>query len=200
MTESIQILMEKDRLQPLADNIKVLKGSDTITLQQMEDTIEETNTDIVSQIDLIAQLTSALQGKSVPGSGEDVTAETETYTDLLDDLEAAVDALPDAGGSGSMLETGTLTGATTMFADPGEVTYYYDLESIPNISTKKLVVMCDVKSPAYYVILSRSATSEDFAVTEPNESIALSPTIDGYVLSAKVSTNTLFVSTIYYAA
>lgn len=67
MAESIQIFMEKDRLQPLADNIKVLKGADNITLQQMEDTIAETNTDIVSQTDLIAQLTSALQGKSVPG-------------------------------------------------------------------------------------------------------------------------------------
>ena len=70
MTESVQILMEKDRLQPLADNIKVLKGSDSITLQQMEDTIEETNTDITSQTDLIAQLASALQGKSVPGGVE----------------------------------------------------------------------------------------------------------------------------------
>lgn len=34
--------------------------------------------------------------------GEDVTAETETYTDLLTDLEAAVDALPDAGSGGSV--------------------------------------------------------------------------------------------------
>ena len=70
MAESIQIFMEKDRLQPLADNIKVLKGSDSITLQQMEDTIEETNTDITSQTDLIAQLASVLQGKSVPGGVE----------------------------------------------------------------------------------------------------------------------------------
>lgn len=35
-------------------------------------------------------------------AGEDVTAETETYTDLLTDLEAAVDALPDAGSGGSV--------------------------------------------------------------------------------------------------
>ena len=80
MTESIQILMEKDRLQPLADNIKVLKGSDSITLQQMEDTIEETNTDITSQTDLIAQLTSALQGKSVPSGGASVETCTVTVT------------------------------------------------------------------------------------------------------------------------
>ena len=79
MTESIQILMEKDRLQPLADNIKVLKGSDSITLQQMEDIIEETNTDIVSQANLITQLANALQGKSVPG-GSGASVETCTVT------------------------------------------------------------------------------------------------------------------------
>lgn len=38
-------------------------------------------------------------------AGEDVTAETETYTDLLTDLEAAVDALPDAGSGGAAVET-----------------------------------------------------------------------------------------------
>ena len=41
-------------------------------------------------------------------TGEDVTAETETYTDLLTDLEAAVDALPDAGAGGGV-ETCTVT-------------------------------------------------------------------------------------------
>ena len=42
-------------------------------------------------------------------AGEDVTAETNTYTDLLTDLEAAVDALPDAGGGGASVETCTVT-------------------------------------------------------------------------------------------
>ena len=32
--------------------------------------------------------------------GEDVTAETNAYTNLLDDLEAAIDTLPDAGSGG----------------------------------------------------------------------------------------------------
>lgn len=41
--------------------------------------------------------------------GEDVTAETETYTDLLTDLEAAVDALPDAGSGSGAVETCTVT-------------------------------------------------------------------------------------------
>lgn len=43
-------------------------------------------------------------------AGEDVTAETNTYTNLLDDLEAAVDSLPDAGsGGGASLETCEVT-------------------------------------------------------------------------------------------
>ena len=42
-------------------------------------------------------------------AGEDVTAETNTYTDLLTDLEAAVDALPDAGSGGGSVETCTVT-------------------------------------------------------------------------------------------
>lgn len=43
-------------------------------------------------------------------AGEDVTAETNTYTSLLDDLEAAVDALPDAGsGGGASVDTCTVT-------------------------------------------------------------------------------------------
>lgn len=37
--------------------------------------------------------------------GEDVTAETTEYTDLLTDLEAAVDALPDAGSGSGAVET-----------------------------------------------------------------------------------------------
>lgn len=44
-------------------------------------------------------------------AGEDVTAETNAYTSLLDDLEAAVDALPDAGsgGSGGTVQMCTVT-------------------------------------------------------------------------------------------
>lgn len=44
-------------------------------------------------------------------AGEDVTAETEAYTDLLTDLEAAVDSLPDAGsgGSGGAVQMCTVT-------------------------------------------------------------------------------------------
>lgn len=43
-------------------------------------------------------------------AGEDVTAETETYTDLLTDLEAAIEELPDAGGgSGGEMKTATGT-------------------------------------------------------------------------------------------
>lgn len=51
-----------------------------------------------------------LSAAAVSVIGEDVTAETTEYTELLTDLEAAVDALPDAGsGSGGSVETCTVT-------------------------------------------------------------------------------------------
>lgn len=95
----------------LADEIRVLSGTtEPLGLTEMATNVNDANDEVADQTDLIAQVASALQGKSVPGGGEDVTAETETYTDLLADLEAAVDALPDAGGgsSGGGAETCTV--------------------------------------------------------------------------------------------
>lgn len=94
-------------LTDLADEIRVLSGTtEPLGLSEMATNVNDANDEVADQTDLIAQLASALQGKSVPGGGEDVTAETETYTDLLTDLEAAVDALPNAGsGGGSSVET-----------------------------------------------------------------------------------------------
>jgi hypothetical protein len=86
-----------NKLTNLADEIRVLAGTtEPLGLTEMATNVNDANDEVADQTDLIAQLASALQGKSVPGGGEDVTAETETYTNLLTDLEAAVDALPDA--------------------------------------------------------------------------------------------------------
>lgn len=71
-----------------------------------------TDTTVAAQATQIEEIMELLEGKSVPGGGgEDATAETETYTDLLTDLEAAVDALPDAGsgGSGGTVQMCTVT-------------------------------------------------------------------------------------------
>ena len=68
MAEVVQILTNKERLQPLADSIKTLKGSDAdITLVGMEDTIENANASIENQANLIAQISDALENKA--GSG-----------------------------------------------------------------------------------------------------------------------------------
>lgn len=82
--------------------------------------------------------TGAVTVAAIPSNYEDLTAETTTYTGLISDLRAAVNALPDAGsggGSGGSVETCTveidITGAgglsgyahTTVDAN-GDVVYY----------------------------------------------------------------------------
>lgn len=63
---------------------------------------EETDTAISTEADLIAQITTALEGKVAGNAGgEDVTTETNTYTTKLTELEAAINALPDGGSGGS---------------------------------------------------------------------------------------------------
>ena len=44
--------------------------------------------------------TGDIKVAAIPSNYEDVTAETNTYTSLTDELEAAINALPDAGTSG----------------------------------------------------------------------------------------------------
>ena len=95
-----------EKLTNLADEIRVLSGAtDALSLTEMATHVGTANTDIAVMENLIEELEEALDGKSVT-AGEDVTAETDTYTELLGDLEAAVDALPDAGsGGGASVET-----------------------------------------------------------------------------------------------
>lgn len=88
-------------------------------------------------------------------AGEDVTAETNTYTDLLDDLEAAVDALPDAGSGGAvdtgmqMLDSGTVKPSS----NTASVTITHECGKIP----KAAVIYYGSGSTATYMILHHFA-------------------------------------------
>lgn len=72
MAENITVVMNKDDLQPLANDIKTLNGlgqSDLVTLNEMEKAVEDANDAIDSQENLIAQISAALEGKAGGGSG-----------------------------------------------------------------------------------------------------------------------------------
>ena len=63
MSEVIQVIMNKDELQPLADSIKILSESDStskLTLAQMEAALEAANAEIAEQTSLINQIMEKL--------------------------------------------------------------------------------------------------------------------------------------------
>lgn len=64
---------------------------------------EETEVIVETQADLISQIDAVLENKTV--GSENVTEETTAYTSLLNDLKAAVDALPEAGADNGSVET-----------------------------------------------------------------------------------------------
>ena len=60
----------KELLTNLADEIRVLSGTtEPLGLTEMATSVNDANDEVADQTDLIAQIASALQGKSVPGGG-----------------------------------------------------------------------------------------------------------------------------------
>ena len=110
------------------DELNAVNGTAAST---MEDAVDNTETLVGSQTDLIAQIASALEGKV---AGEDVSAETAEYTTLLTELEETIDALPDGGGN-ETLETCTVI---VQFANEVSVGKYWG-EHAYAVSYYKLV-------------------------------------------------------------
>lgn len=96
MSENVQILMDKDELQPLANKIKILKGNNnSITLYGMENAIANANNEIESQSILLDQAIAALAGKSAGGGGAPVLQE-KTITPTT----SSQNVTPDSGYDG----------------------------------------------------------------------------------------------------
>lgn len=131
-----------------------------------------------------------------------LTNNTTTLQTILD----TINALPEAGGGGGV-DTGTIVGVTSLKADPSNVTYYFDLENIPNIDSKRLLVIIGntqstegATVKATYT-LTRANAGEAFAMVD-SLTYGISgeqnvPSITDYVFTL---TNSLFSDVIYYAA
>ena len=72
MSEAIKIVMDKNDLQPLADEVKKLRGgNELITLAQMENELLSVNDEVDVQAELLVQIAAALEGKAAGNGGTD---------------------------------------------------------------------------------------------------------------------------------
>lgn len=148
MATVTKVIMDKDDLQPLADEIKELEGNvSNITLSQMENAISSANSEISRQSNLISEIVSALEGKGA-GSGS-------------------------GSGSSAEFESGILTGVTTYGMADSDPYYYYDVSCFSN---KLMVVLC-YQTVYETIILARHNLSDLFDVAYSHSSGMVSPSL-----------------------
>ena len=123
-------------------------------------------------------------------------------TTQLQNLLAKVNALPEAGSGGGSLETGTLP-TFTSYVVTHDKDYYVDLESIPGIESKLLVVLrlvnSSYKNPAWILTRSSSEQNFSFSALSGEASFAFNTVLDGYIFGLTDCTITVGELT-YYAA
>ena len=139
-------------------------------------------------------------------AGEDVTAETNTYTSLLDDLEAAVDALPNAGSGGELqIATGNfrptiadMSEANVVISGLAFQPKYITIALKTGLTTPPTVGRDGFAAMKYYVTnlcytetetagqhIYRSSDSAAVAIIESDKisRITLTPTADGFTIT-----------------
>lgn len=119
---------------------------------------------------------------------------------LIEQIQTALEGKAAGSGSSDEFVTGILQGVTTLFADPTLVTYYFDLENIPNLSSKNIIILKVNSTEVESVIaaLYRENINNSFNLLIGNFSSGTyeNPAIDGSIFSLQANT---IDSLLYYA-
>ena len=95
----VEYLIQDATLTNLGDKIRVLSGTeDAMTPAAMASNVDEANTEVTTQADLIAQIASALEGKAVDSGG--TTAEPVLQSKTVSPSTSQQTITPDSGYDG----------------------------------------------------------------------------------------------------
>lgn len=114
-------------------------------------------------------------------------------------LASLIATLQGKASGGGSLETGTITGVTTLIADPGtEATFYYDLSVF---SGKRLVVLKNSLYASAHVVLCRDNIDDDFILAASELVGNSSATVADNIMTVIDGTSvTAYANFDYYAA
>ena len=202
-----EYLVQRQSLENIADEIRVLSGTtEPLGLTEMATNVNDANDEVAAQATTIEEIMKLLEGKAVPGGGEDVTAEVTAQITLIDDLEAAVDALPNAGSGGELqIATGTfrptiadMSKANVVISGLAFQPKYITIALKSGLTTPPTVGRDGFAAMKYYVTnlcytetetagqhIYRSSDSAAVAIIDSEEisRITLTPTADGFTIT-----------------
>lgn len=199
-----EYLIQEETLTGIADKIRILSGTEgAMTTAEMQSELETFNADmgtvVTAQDDLIAQITTALEGKAA------VSLPTLTNPASAENIESGYEAIDGDGNviGGKLVKAGVAIG--TVSGDSASITIPVDfipdsfsIIAVSNVTSSRLRVLSVIKDGETYRTMAAAGTSAGSASTFPASHFTLTGNELTVQIQTAASSYRLYPGVTYY--